>query len=40
MGWCTANVRRAILDTHYLARDPALGESAITKLEKRTKTPN
>jgi integrase len=31
---------RAILDTHYLARDPALGESAITKLEKRTKTPN
>jgi integrase len=31
---------RAILDTHYLARDPALGESAITKLEQRTKTPN
>jgi integrase len=31
---------RAILDTHYLARDPALGESAIRKLEKRTKTPN
>jgi len=28
---------RAILDTHYLARDPALGESAITKLEQRTK---
>jgi integrase len=25
---------RAILDTHYLARDPALGESAIRKLEK------
>src|SRR5262245_53015181 len=31
---------RAILDTHYLARDPALGDAAITKLEKRTKTPN
>jgi integrase len=31
---------RAILDTHYLARDPALGESAIAKLEQRTKTPN
>jgi integrase len=31
---------RAILDTHYLARDPALGESAITKLERGTKTPN
>jgi integrase len=34
---------RAILDTHYLSRDPALGESAIRKLEKaegRTKTPN
>jgi integrase len=31
---------RAILDTHYLARDPALGESAIRKLEKGTKTPN
>jgi integrase len=31
---------RAILDTHYLARDPALGESAITKLEQRTKTPD
>lgn len=31
---------RAILDTHYLARDPALGENAIRKLEKRTKTPN
>jgi hypothetical protein len=25
---------RAILDTHYLARDPALGESAIRKLER------
>jgi integrase len=31
---------RAILDTHYLARDPALGESAIRKLEKGTKAPN
>jgi integrase len=31
---------RAIIDTHYLARDPALGESAIRKLEKGTKTPN
>jgi integrase len=27
---------RAILDTHYLARDQALGDSAITKLERRT----
>lgn len=34
---------RTILDTHYLSRDPALGESAIRKLEMaegRTKTPN
>jgi integrase len=31
---------RAILDTHYLARDPALGESAILKLEGRTKSPD
>jgi integrase len=31
---------RSILDTHYLARDPALGESAIRKLEKGTKSPN
>jgi integrase len=31
---------RAILDTHYLNRDPALGESAIRKLEQGTKTPN
>ena len=30
---------RAILDTHYLARDPALGERAICKLERRTKSP-
>jgi len=31
---------RAILDTHYLRRDPRLGESAIRKLEKGTKSPN
>ena len=31
---------RSILDAHYLHRDPALGESAIRKLEKGTKTPN
>lgn len=31
---------RALLDTHYLSRDPALGESAIRKLEQGTKTPN
>jgi integrase len=31
---------RSILDSHYLHRDPALAESAIRKLEKRTKTPN
>ena len=31
---------RAILDTHYLSRDPALGESAIRKLERGTKPPN
>jgi integrase len=30
---------RAILDTHYLSRDPKLGDSAITKLEERTKPP-
>jgi integrase len=29
-----------ILDAHYLSRDPALGESAIRKLESRTKFPN
>jgi integrase len=29
---------RAILDTHYLARDPALGESAIRKLETGTRS--
>jgi integrase len=27
---------RAIIDTHYLSRDPALGDSAITKLERGT----
>jgi integrase len=31
---------RAILDSHYLSRDLTLGESAIRKLEKGTKTPN
>ena len=31
---------RAILDSHYLSRDPALGDSAIMKLERRTKTPD
>jgi integrase len=31
---------RSILDVHYLNRDPALAESAIRKLERRTKTPN
>jgi integrase len=31
---------RAILDAAYLHRDPALAESAIRKLERRTKTPN
>jgi integrase len=30
----------AILDAHYLSRDPALGESAIRKLEKRTNLSN
>ncbi|QGP80183.1 tyrosine-type recombinase/integrase [Sphingobium sp. CAP-1] len=30
----------AILDSHYLSRDSALGESAIRKLERGTKTPN
>jgi integrase len=29
-----------ILDIHYLNRDPALAESAIRKLERRTKTPD
>ena len=31
---------RSILDAHYLHRDPALGDSAIAKLETRTKTPD
>jgi integrase len=30
---------RSILDAHYLYRDPALAESAIKKLEKRTNSP-
>jgi integrase len=30
---------RSILDAHYLHRDPALAESAIKKLERRTKSP-
>jgi integrase len=38
-GHSTGSVR-AIIDTHYLARDPALAESAIRKLEKGTKSPN
>jgi integrase len=29
-----------ILDSHYVSRDPALGESAIRKLEKGTRPPN
>ena len=31
---------RSILDAHYLHRDPALAESAIRKLERRTNSPN
>jgi integrase len=31
---------RAIMDAHYLHRDPALGEAAITKLERGTKSSN
>jgi integrase len=31
---------RSILDAHYLYRDPTLGDSAISKLEKRTKVPD
>jgi hypothetical protein len=31
---------RTILDSHYLHRDPALAESAIRKLEKRTNSPD
>ena len=29
----------AILEAHYLARDPTLGDNAIRKLERRTKAP-
>jgi integrase len=31
---------RSILDSHYLNRDPALGKSAIAKLERGTKVPD
>jgi hypothetical protein len=31
---------RSILDARYLNRDPALAESAIRKLERRTKSPD
>jgi hypothetical protein len=31
---------RAILDTHYLSRDPKLGDSAIAKLEWGTRSPD
>jgi integrase len=31
---------RSILDSHYLHRDPALAESAIRKLERRTNSPD
>ena len=31
---------RAILDSHYLARDPALAMAAIRKLERRTNSPD
>ena len=31
---------RAILEAHYLKRDPRLAESAVRKLESRTKSPN
>jgi hypothetical protein len=30
---------RSILEKHYLKRDPALAQSAIAKLERRTKIP-
>ena len=38
-GHSTGSVR-AIIDTHYLSRDPALAESAIKKLEAGTKLSN
>lgn len=31
---------REILEAHYLHRDPALGETALMKLERRTKIPD
>jgi integrase len=31
---------RSILDAHYLHRDPALADAAITKLERRTNSPD
>jgi integrase len=31
---------RSILDAHYLHRDPALGKSAVRKLERGTKSPD
>jgi hypothetical protein len=31
---------RGILDTHYLQRDPALGENLIRKLERGTEVSN
>jgi integrase len=31
---------RAIIDTHYLHRDPALGENLINKLERGTEVSN
>ena len=31
---------RTILDANYLHRDPSLADSAISKLERRTKTPD
>jgi hypothetical protein len=31
---------RSILDANYLHRNPELAESAIRKLERRTKTPD
>ena len=39
-GHSLSDVSRSILDHNYLSRDPALGKSAIAKLEGRTKSPN
>jgi hypothetical protein len=36
----TGHSLRSVRDIHYLARDPALGDSAITKLERGTKAPD